>query len=95
MTNAIALLNSGLDWRIVDEDRYYEMLEILPPACQTGLGFLVGEPMDHVKCSVTKKIAPNFTAFAEIGTPANRTYYECTKPLTIAEFRAITENDLP
>jgi hypothetical protein len=29
-------------WKIATEERYTQMLEIVPPAVMTGLGFLVG-----------------------------------------------------
>lgn len=31
----------------VSEERYYEMLEVLPPARRAGMAFLVGEPVIH------------------------------------------------
>ena len=36
-----------MTWKRTTEAKYDEMLEILPPALWTGLGFLVGEPLDH------------------------------------------------
>ena len=36
-----------LSWEPITEERYYEMLECLPPACYRDHGFLVGEPWDH------------------------------------------------
>jgi len=35
------------------EERYDEMLGILPPAVMLGKGFLVGGSFDHRTCSVT------------------------------------------
>ena len=49
----------------VPEEKYYEMLEVLPPEAMASNAFLVGEPDDHAKdlsgngrtaCSFTKKI---------------------------------------
>lgn len=34
-------------WIEVTEERYDEMLGVLPPEIMTGLGFLVGEPSDR------------------------------------------------
>lgn len=72
-------------WKEVTEARYWEMLGVLPPAIQTRLGFLVGEPMDHGRCTITSHIKPRFSAFAEVGGK----FYECSRPMTIPEFKAI------
>jgi hypothetical protein len=72
------------------EARYNEMLEILPPALWLGHGFLVGEPHDHRRCKVTKKMAPTYAAFFY----GFGRYFE-GEPMTMAEFRAFDINDLP
>jgi hypothetical protein len=36
-----------LFWKDVTEERYYEMLNVLPPAAMHAGAFLVGEPYDH------------------------------------------------
>jgi hypothetical protein len=73
-------------WLEVTEARYDEMLGVLPPEIMTALGFLVGEPSDHVICKVTKRVAPNFQPFAQIG----KKFYEATECMTIPEFKAVT-----
>lgn len=73
-------------WTEVSEERYDEMLGVLPPAIQTGMGFLVGEPFDHATCSVTGNVAPNFQPFARIGDR----FFEAFECLTIAEFKLVT-----
>jgi len=35
------------------EERYNEMLGVLPPALWLAKGFLVGEPHDHRRCKIT------------------------------------------
>lgn len=36
-----------LDWQEVSQERYDEMLNVLPPIRWQGSAFLVGEPVDH------------------------------------------------
>lgn len=68
------------------EAKYWEMLEVLPPAIMTGDGFLVGEPMDH-----NAQGQPRFSAFFEY---PRGTFYESVGPMTVAEFRALQPSDL-
>lgn len=68
------------------EARYREMLEVLPPAVWTGLGFLVGEPHDH-----NAEGQPRFACFVQRGDK----FFEVSRALTVAEFRAIRLMDLP
>ena len=79
-------------WKKTTEARYWEMLEILPPAAQSLYGFLVGEPWDHRACTVTKSVEPvaRFQAFVEVGGK----FYENTTPMTIAEFKAFTPSHI-
>ncbi len=69
------------------EERYWEMLEVLPPAIMDGKGFMVGEPWSHRQCTVTSRHdQPTFSAFFLFGTK----FYEATEAMTIAEYKAIT-----
>ena len=36
-----------VQWESITEERYYDLLECLPPAYYGAQGFLVGEPWDH------------------------------------------------
>ena len=45
-------------WIETTEERYDEMLGVLPPAYWSSIGFLVGEPMDH-----NANGQPRFSAF--------------------------------
>jgi hypothetical protein len=63
------------------EEKYWEMLGMLPPAAQTGYGFLVGEPLNH-----NSKGEPCFTAFVE---KAGGKFFESVGPMTVAEFKAL------
>jgi hypothetical protein len=65
-------------WKPCTEERYDEMLGILPPALQTGFGFLVGEPYDH-----NRQGQPRFAAFIICGDK----FYESDTPLTRREFQ--------
>lgn len=71
------------------EDRYDEMLEILPPALWLAKGFLVGEPFDHRTCSVTKVVQASYAAFFK----HKGKYYEADN-MTVPEFRAFDVGSL-
>ena len=79
-------------WKQTTESRYWEMLEVLPPASQNGFGFLVGEPSDHRQCTVNVSVEPmaRFVAFVEV----KGKFYESARPLTVAEFRAFWPADV-
>lgn len=79
-----------IKWKPISESRYWEMLGMLPPAAQTGFGFLLGEPYSYRECSVTRRGAQTFHAFAEL----NGAFYEASYPLTCAEFRATRRDDI-
>jgi hypothetical protein len=72
------------------EERYDEMLSILPPTLWLGYGFLVGEPHDHRKCKITRKVLPTYAAFFN----GFGKYYE-GDPMTVPEFKAFKREDLP
>ena len=66
------------------QDKYYQMLGVLPPAFQDGYGFLVGEPHDHRRCKVTKMVRPTFAAFIQY----RGEFFVSKKALTIPEYKA-------
>jgi hypothetical protein len=72
-------------WKLITEERYDEMLGVLPPALQTGLGFLVGEPYDH-----DAQGRPRFTGFVCLGEH----FFESDSPMTCIEFRAVNPMDV-
>lgn len=72
------------------EERYDEMLGILPPALWVGKGFLVGERYDHRKCKITGKVSPTCSAFFH----AFGRFFE-GDPLTVAELVNFDIKDLP
>jgi hypothetical protein len=78
------------NWAEVPQERYDEMLGCVPPATQTSIGFLVGEPYDHVWCTVTKELEPNYRAFARIRGKC----YEADTCLTLGEFLLVKSSDV-
>jgi hypothetical protein len=74
----------------IDEARYNEALEILPPALWLANRFFMGEAADYRRCEVTGKTATTYSAFfAAFGR-----YCE-SDPTTVAEFKSFDVNDLP
>ena len=72
------------------EERYDEMLGILPPALMLGKGFLVGEPFDHRICKVTNVVRASYAAFFQ----KNGKFYEGGN-MTLPEFKAFEMESLP
>lgn len=79
-------------WIETTDDRYWQMLEMLPPACHRSVGFLVGEPYDHARCTITGLLKMRYTAFARVGSPAR--IFEADRPMTIPEFQRVTADDV-
>lgn len=71
-----------MQWKPVTAARFWEMLELLPPACHLGKGFLVGEPTRHDSDGY-----PMFRPFLHVGD----SYYESDEPMTTHAFRALDE----
>jgi hypothetical protein len=71
-------------WHKVSQERYNELLEILPPAHQTQKGFLVGEPTTHRKCKITGQVEPTYAAFIKYQDQ----YFE-GPDLTVEEFNCL------
>ena len=66
------------------EERYVEMLGVLPPALWIAKGFLVGEPFDHRTCKKTGVVRATYAAFINHGDK----FYEGPN-MTVPEFRAL------
>jgi len=75
-------------WIETTKERYDEMLDVLPPARMTIVGFLVGEAMDHGGLNN----APRFSAFAHT---RDGKFYEAKEVMTTREFAAIRLEDVP
>ena len=70
-----------MKWKKISKARYWDMLEILPPACMGGGAFMVGEPYSHDAATG----APTFAGFKE----TNGQYFELEGHMTAAEFKKI------
>lgn len=77
-------------WKLTTEERYDEMLGVLPPEVMTGYGFLVGEPFSHRTCRVSGEIEPTFDAFMRI----DERYFVASEPLTRGEFHVVNLADV-
>lgn len=66
-------------WSEVSEERYWDMLEVLPPAAMRRGAFLVGEAQDHHAGTGR----PRFSCFKE----QDGKHYALSTPITIDEFR--------
>ena len=82
----VILRPAKLSWVEVDEARYDEMLNILPPAIwDISKGFLVGEAWDH-----DADDRPRYAAFVKL----RGRYYEATLPMTLEEFKNLDLNTI-
>lgn len=79
-----------IKWKEITEAKYWEMLEVLPPAVMTHLGFLVGEPLDHGFCPVTGLFGARFEAFAEV----RGKYFVADKPMSVSGFQSLSLRDI-
>lgn len=66
-------------WTEITEDRYDEMLNVLPPAAMARGAFLVGEPWDH---HATNGM-PRFSCFKADGGK----FFSLSGHITLAQFR--------
>lgn len=73
--------DTPVEWTEETEERHWEMLEVLPPACMIGGGFLVGEPGDHHALSGQ----PRFEAHIK----RDGKYWVASRPMTRKEFKAL------
>ena len=70
------------EWQKVTEEKFHDMLEVLPPAAGVpGCGaFMVGEACDHHAGTGR----PRFSAFKRVG----EVFFEYSRPMTFREFKA-------
>jgi len=73
-------------WKPVTQDRYDEMLNVLPPLRWNSLGFLVGEAYSERTCTETARPRQTFTALAKVGGQ----HFEALEALTVPEWLAMT-----
>lgn len=79
-----------IKWEATTADHYNEMLSVLPPEYHEGTSFLLGEPMTHRECQISKQFAPVFDGF----TYNAQGYLATSEAVTIKEFQALLENKL-
>jgi len=81
--------HTPITWQETTRAKYWEMLEVLPPALWIGGFFLVGEPYDHDMDTG----APRFQAYQQIGheDTGGARYFVASRPMTRAELRAAVE----
>lgn len=100
----MSAIRPDIEWQEVSRERYWDMLELLWPACNMakGYGFLVGEAWDHGPCTVTGEAAlPRYAPFLQQNeaedwrdeAPRWR-YFEGDRPMTLREFRALRYEDI-
>jgi len=70
-------------WKNTTEERYDEMLCVLPPEYWKGGAFLVGEATNHRRCNVSGEYADTFQGFREFSTVI---FEETSEPVTREEF---------
>ena len=73
--------NTPVTWSPVTEERYHEMLNVLPPACHGYGAFCVGEPHD----SCAKTGWPRFAAYRI----QDGIHQVASRPVTVAELSQI------
>ena len=72
-------------WNKTTEEKYWEMLEVLPPAIMTKNGFLVGEPLDHNSAG-----QPRYEAFVEY----DGKFYVAAEAMTVVDFREVKASEV-
>lgn len=77
-------------WKEVTEDRYNDMLNVIPPLAWVSKGFLVGEAWTHKICSINHRMSSAFQAMVR----SNGQYYECLEPMTVAEWREVHSSEV-
>lgn len=77
--------DTPIQWDETTAEHYWEMLEVLPPACMLAGGFLVGEPCDHHAGNGQ----PRFQAFRKIGEK----HFAASRPMTVREFKGFYVNE--
>lgn len=69
-----------IQWNPTTEEKFFDMLCVLPPEIHEKGCFLVGEPKDHQG----ENGAARFNAFREL---KKNVFEEANRPLTIEEFK--------
>ena len=85
MAEKAQLQDTPITWARTTKAKYWEMLEVLPPAAMYAGAFLVGEPTDHHAGNGR----PRFAAYWQRGSSEDfACYFVASRPLTCAELKA-------
>ncbi len=80
--------DTAIVWTRTTRRKYWEMLEVLPPAYWKGGAFLVGEPTDHH----ARTGQPRFAAYWQRGSSEDfAIYLVASRPLTARELKTEVE----
>jgi hypothetical protein len=74
-------------WKPCTKARYWEMLEILPPAVMGGGAFMVGEPINH-----DAQGQPTFRGFKKV---EGGKFFETVNPMNIQDFAKLCPDVKP
>jgi len=85
-----AAFRDKLKWNEETEEQFDYGLGVLPPLAWNSLGFLVGEPYDFRNCTISGEGRQTFTAHAKVSGK----HYVASMPLTVAEWKAMTPQDI-
>lgn len=81
-------LNIMIVWKEITEERYYYLLNVLPPCEErvntNGRGFLVSEPDNEKTCAICGKYLLTFVGAKEV----RGKFYETANDVTKPEWRA-------
>jgi len=70
-------------WKTTTEEKFWEMLGVLPPEYQKGGAFLMGEPYSNRRCTISGNYSDTFQGFREFSTAI---FEETSEPVTKLEF---------
>lgn len=76
--------DTPITWSDTTEAKYWEMLEVLPPAMMRAGYFLVGEPWDHH--AITGE--PRFSCYGE---PVSGHFVVASRPITRRELKGMLQ----
>lgn len=84
------------EFKPCDEERYMEMLGVLPPLDWVSKGFLVSEPLSHRECTITKVVRNTYQAMVRRTNTfdGKDQYFESTSGLTRAEWCALDSSEI-
>lgn len=82
----------AVQWIKIADAEIDEAFEVLPPACRTGVGFLIGEPTDHAIDSGEPRFSAYVWNFNWTGEDVGP--FISDRPLTVAEMQGVTRESV-